>query len=63
MLGADRDTPLLIPAAMCEVSTVLCLMSPDSLCFEAEATPVVDVAALLGGDCSALLLHHHIALL
>ena len=39
-----------------------CLMN-DSLRVEAEAAPILDVAALLGGDSPALLLHNHITLL
>ena len=45
----------------CEVRS-WCHMN-DSLRVEAEAAPVLDVAALLGGDSPALLLHYHITLL
>ena len=38
-------------------------MLTDSLGVEGDAAIIVDVAALLGGDCPALLLHHHVTLL
>ena len=65
MLRADSHAHGLIPATKIAARSdlgVICHMN-DSLRVEAEAAPVLDVAALLGGDSPALLLHYHITLL